>query len=93
MPLPSSPPRGETSRCEDRPLVTSVFVASTAGSGLVCYSLSSSMTPLIEAAGLNGSLVSVALLLGGLLGLVVALGPLAKSLLIDTDTDSSPVDG
>ena len=72
-------------------LLTSVFSVSAVISGLACYIVGSYAVPIIEASGHDGLVVYVALFLGGLLGLLIALAPLAKPAL--AGTRSGPIAG
>ncbi|MDA1315230.1 MAG: hypothetical protein O2968_18005 [Acidobacteria bacterium] len=79
MPATTPIPELEPPEPDDRSsLLTSVFSVSLVISGLSCYILSSYAVPVIEASGHDGLVVYAVLFLGGLLGLLVALAPLAK---------------
>lgn len=76
IPLPElEPPEPD----DGTSLLTSVFSVSSVISGLDCYILGSYAAPIVEALGHDGVVVYVALFLGGMLGLLLALAPLVGS--------------
>ena len=64
-------------------LLAGIFAITSVTSGVACYAVSLFIAPRMEAAGLDGIWLDVALLVAGLIGLWVSLGPATKTMSVE----------